>query len=191
MTPLGVRLKHCNIKNMNLSLSLFEILSLSISLVTTLALILAVRQIRINRQQLYLSTIAKCIEDFRKLGDIDKDTTDRKLLWKYIDLVSEELFYFQYDYIPQNVSIEWIDGMFDYLPVTDLNGAVLNSNNCIKILSREIDTFFISFPRIRNSFEIKGIYNFSIIYSEDKDKIKDRIIERIKLAKEILSNVKR
>lgn len=176
---------------MNLSLSLFEILSLSISLVTTLALILAVRQIRINRQQLYLSTIAKCIEDFRKLGDIDKDTTDRKLLWKYIDLVSEELFYFQYDYIPQNVSIEWIDGMFDYLPVTDLNGAVLNSNNCIKILSREIDTFFISFPRIRNSFEIKGSYNFSIIYSEDKDKIKDRIIERIKLAKEILSNVKR
>lgn len=172
-------------------MSLFEICSLTLSGFTVLTLFFAVRQIKINRQQLYLATITKCIQDFRTMGNIDKDTKDEGVLWKYIDLVSEEMFYFQHDYIPTNVSLEWIDGMLDYLPVSDQNGMVLNSDHCIELLAIKIDTFFIRFPRIRRSFQIEGTYNFQVIYSSSKEKIRDRIIERARIGREILSNVKR
>ena len=176
---------------MEIEMSLFEICSLVLSGFTVLTLFFAVRQIKINRQQLYLATITKCIQDFRMMGNIDKDTLDEAVLWKYIDLVSEEMFYFEHDYIPTNVSIEWIDGMLDYLPVSDRHGMVLNSDHCIQLLYDKIDIFFIRFPKIRKSFQIEGTYNFPVIYSSSKDKIRDRIIERARLAKEILSNVKR
>jgi hypothetical protein len=175
---------------MNTSISLFELLSLAVSITTSFAVFLAVRQIKINRQQLYLATITKCIEHFRSFDKLNIDTTDEKVLWNYIDLVSEELFYFQYDYIPTDVSIEWIDGMIDYLPITDKSGSVLNRGNCIHYLADHGEEFLISFPRIRTSFEISEQYDFTLIYSKEKGNIKSRVVERNRLAKEILKNVR-
>lgn len=171
-------------------MSLFELLSLILSATTVVALFLAVRQIKINRQQLYLSTITKCIQDFRSLSGFDKKTTDTKEIWKYVDLVSEELFYFQYDYIPENVSLEWIDGMIDYLPITTKSGEVLNREHCVDYLAKNGEEFLIAFPRIRSSFEVKRDYNFGLVYSKEKELIPRRVKERIRLAKEIFKNVK-
>lgn len=50
--------------NFEFNMTLFETLSLTLSGVTSIALILAVWQIKINRKQLYLATITKCVQDF-------------------------------------------------------------------------------------------------------------------------------
>lgn len=83
-----------------------EIVNLIISSITTLAIIFAVVQIKINRKQLYLSTITKCICDFRNLGYLNQQTTDYLIINRYIDLTNEELFYIQHNYIPKDISKE-------------------------------------------------------------------------------------
>ncbi len=175
---------------MESSMTLYELLSLVVSILTLVALGLAVWQIRINRQQLYLSTITKCVQDFRSLSSINQSTTDRELIWRYVDLVSEELFYFQHDYVPRNVSLEWIDGMIDYLPITDKEGRIQNEDKCLKLLASESEAFLINFPRIRFALTVKQSYDWKKIYSSEMTMVQSRVIERMKLSREVLSNVK-
>lgn len=170
-------------------MSTFEIVSSILSSITILALFLAIRQIKINRQQLYLATISKCIQDFRSLEGLSKGTSDKQVLWRYLDLVSEELFYFQHDYLPKVVSAEWIDGMIDFMPVMNRDGQVLNSDNCVAYLASHHKELLSGFPKIRTAFEVEGHYDFSIIYSAERESQNQRSAMRRRLIAEILRNI--
>lgn len=170
---------------------MLDIISLIVSAVTAFAALFAAIQIKISRKQLFFSTITKCIADFRDLGTINKSTINEDVIHKYIDLTNEELFYFQQDYIPKDISKEWIDGMIDFLPLTNSNGIVLNHEFVIGYILENKDRLLQSFPRIKNAFEIKGNYNFILVYTSDSDKRQLRVEERNKLINEILNNIKR
>ena len=159
--------------------------------VTAGAILFAGAQIIINRKQLHLSTITKCIDSFRALGGIKRDTTDLEIIKEYVDIVNEELFYFQHKYIPKEVSKEWIDGMIDYLPITNTKFDILNQEHCIEYLANNRKDFLRDYPRIQNAFEVRGKYNFRLIYSVDEKERLMRVEERKKLITEILKNIKR
>lgn len=166
-----------------------EILNLIISSITAFAIVFAVVQIKINRKQLFLSTITKCISDFRNLGELNQQTTDSLIINRYVDLTNEELFYFQHKYIPKVITKEWIDGMIDFIPITDNKGQILNKKYCIKYMADNRSYIFQNFPRIQNAFEINKTFDFEIIYSIDETKRIDRVIERKRLIKEILLKI--
>jgi hypothetical protein len=159
-----------------------------IQTITAVAVITAVIQIYINRKQLYLSTITKCISDFRNLQGLNKDTIDKFILWKYIDLTNEELFYFKHDYLPRNVAVEWVDGIIDYIPIKNNKDEVLNKDNCIKELLEKHKEYLSGFPRIINAFSIKEQYDFDLIYNKDNSSLSDRMKERRRLIDEIIRN---
>jgi hypothetical protein len=170
-------------------MSLFEILSLLLNAVLVAAAFVAVRQININRKQLYLSTISKCIEDFKSFRKLDSQTEDASLIHDYLELTNEELFYFQNKYLPEEVAIEWIGGMIDFLPITNEEREIPNSNYCIKVLADNRDKFLSPYPRIKHAFEIKKPCDFDLVYSEDYKQRKERIRERKKVIKQILINI--
>jgi hypothetical protein len=175
----------------NHDLTTYEIFSLIFSLITVLSLVFVVLQIRINRQQLYLSTISKCIDDFRRLEDLTRSTADKSLVRKYVDLVNEELFYFQHNYIPNDVAREWIDGMIDYMPIKDVKGIILNEEYCLRELAINGEEYLTNYPRVEYVFIVRKSYDFALAYSKDKGNRQSRVRLRNKLITEILENLKR
>lgn len=166
-----------------------EILSLIISAITASAIVFAVVQIKINEKQLFLSTITKCIADFRNLGELNRQTTDPVIINRYVDLTNEELFYFQHNYIPKDIMKEWIDGMIDFMPITNINGQILNKKYCIKYIASNRSMVFQNYPRVQNAFEINKIFDFRLIYTTDESKRIDKVKERKMLITEIVKKV--
>lgn len=157
--------------------------------ITAIGVLIAVTAYGVSRKSLYLSTIEKCIEGFRKLKNLQKEPS-RDEVEEYIDLVNEELFYFQHGYLPIEIADEWIDGMIDFLPMFDSKGNVLNPNNCIQDLAENHDSYFQNYPRVVTAFTIKGSYDFKLIYSSDVKSATKRKSQRRKLIIEILKNLK-
>lgn len=65
-----------------------EIANLIISGITALAIVFAVIQIKINKNQLFLSTITKCVSDFRNLGELNRQTKNAVIINRYVDLTN-------------------------------------------------------------------------------------------------------
>lgn len=103
-------------------------LEIAVKLVTIVSLPAIIITIYIARKQLFLSTISKCIDEFRKVV-YDKTTCDEERTKKYIELCNEQLLYIRNNYIPFDIAVEWIDGMIDYLPVINKDREILNLEN--------------------------------------------------------------
>jgi hypothetical protein len=93
-----------------------DIAELIAYIVTIISLPGLILSITFSKKQIHFSAMEKCIRDFR-----DFETSITKLdefvrAKQYIEIVNEEFFYLEEKYLPLVVSIEWIDGMIDYLP---------------------------------------------------------------------------
>lgn len=171
-------------------MTLYESFSLLLNAGIIVGIAYAIRQININRKQLYLSTITKCIQDYKSLRIYSSLITDIQVIRDYLELTNEELFYFQNKYLRDEVATEWIGGMIDFLPITNPQREIINKKYCIKLLSEKRDSFLIGYPRIKHAFEIKNVYDIDLIYSDDYKFRKERIKERKRIIKELLENVK-
>ncbi len=155
--------------------------------IAAIAIIFAAGQIWINRKQLFLSTIAKCIADYRSVLGLEKESVDKTAILKYLDLCNEELFYFKHRYLPLKIAYEWVDGMLNYIPITDKQTNILNPKNCLQYLM-DNPHILNQYPRILVSFEVSGKYDFELIYDTDFLNRKRRQAERKKLTLEIVHN---
>ncbi len=145
------------------------------------AIVFAVRQIQINRNQLYSNTIIRCLDSFQEI-DITQETDDEKQIRRYIDLIGEELFYIQKGFIPKEVALEWIDGMIEFIPLTHGNKEILNQHNCIFHLFKNRAKLLQSYPRIKTAFRVTPWYNEEIVYGEhgnERGKLRARITTEI------------
>ena len=71
-----------------------------------------------SKKQIHFTVMQKCISDFREISR-QKGSFDKEILSQYFELVNEEFFYTENNYLPIKVAIEWVDGMIDYLPFFD------------------------------------------------------------------------
>lgn len=164
--------------------------SLLAQFVTAAGVVAAAIQIIINRKQLFLGTIARCIESFRKIElELSSHPTAEPIIKNYVDLVAEELFYFQNGYIPKVVALEWIDGMIDYLPLLDKNGKVLNIGHGNEQLAAKKDVLLKNYPRIKHAFTISIFYDIELAYSQANNLLLQRTLQRKKIVEEIYNNI--
>ena len=156
--------------------------------ITALTILGAAISYKVSQKNLYLSAIAKCIQDFRAIEDLSSNSSP-KAIKNYVGLVNEELLYFENGYLPSVIAREWIDGMLDFMPITNRNDELLNTENCNKILRDDRHNYLKGYARIRMAFAVRGSYNFKLIYSNDLNKLEIQKTEREKLIKEILRNL--
>lgn len=147
-------------------------------------------QSRINRKQLHLNTISRCITEFRGYNLLSANP-DKKTVSSYIDLINEELFYFKHDYLPKEVAFEWIDGMIDFVPLTNKLEEILNPQDCLLLLRENRTEFFKNYPRVKNAFTISGSYDFIVAFSQDSKKSELRGNNRKLIVEEIYENNRR
>jgi hypothetical protein len=148
-------------------------------LIGTAAIIYGVLSYRVTKNQFNFSVMISCIERFQEILPqvVSADSEVRmQAVRRYIDLCNEELFYFKYHYVPDEVVDEWIEGMAFYLPWLNKEGRNLNPKAI-----QEIEQYNLmqDYPRVRRSFEVTRTYDF------------DSINERMKLINVVKQNLKR
>jgi len=138
--------------------------------------------------------MTKCINDFREIEKEKLNRSDDIIAKNYIDLVNEEFFYVENSYLPLEVSIEWVDGMIDYLPFISIEGEFRKSES-FKIFDNLNTTnkLLMNYPRVFKAIKLRCEINFESIHSnitiEDEGAQKLRKLERDKLIFQMISNL--
>jgi len=140
----------------------------------TIAIVYGFRQYRMGKKQFQFDVMISCIERYQELVPelVQKRSAfkgETTVINKYIDLCNEELFYFKNGYLPEEVVVEWLDGMIDILPLFDEKGININGKS---IISAEL---LINYPRIKSAFTV-GNKQFDL----QKGKERKNLIELIK-----------
>ncbi|MFT3796515.1 hypothetical protein [Flavobacterium sp.] len=145
-----------------------------------------------SKKQIHFSTMSKCINDFREFLKCYGEA-DETLAFEYIDLVNEELFYLEKNYLPVDVAIEWIDGMIDWLPFYNANGDFIQSQNLSFLKNEQYVTIVLNgYPRILKVIQLNKTIDFEKVRlaSLTLENRKLQFEERNKLIFEIISNLK-
>ena len=145
---------------------LLEVISFIATVIGGIAILFAVRDYSTNRKQLNLSALENCITRFRDNFIHLSHQSPEPLVVEYIDLVNEELFYFQNRYLPKAVAREWIDGMIDAIPIYDPIGNVLNQGYCIPLIHQRKLLDQYRFRRVRRAFTIRIQIDPEVIYGD-------------------------
>jgi hypothetical protein len=127
----------------------------------------AVRSYKVVQGQLGFDIIQSCMTRFQNIvadlenipipagnhRDLGVSHSKRAVAKRYIDLCSEELFYFQMGYVPELIMEEWIDGMLSYLPLRDEHNVIVYADYKLRDILRPGD--LKDYPRITESFLVK------------------------------------
>jgi hypothetical protein len=147
----------------------------------------------LSKRQIHFSVMEKCIRDFRDFEKSASKLSELNRAKQYIELINEEFFYLENNYLPVVVSIEWIDGMIDYLPFILGNGKFIKSNDLKELDSIEkTNKLLKNYPRVRKVIQINTSINFEWIHLavDDESKRQLRQKERDKLIFSMITNLK-
>lgn len=125
----------------------------------TVAVVFAIFQYKANKDVRNIELMHRCIDTFRKWAE--KNTA---VNFYYLDFLNEELFYFQNKLIQKEISIEWIEGILDYIQIYANDGTILTKYNeqvNVEALSEWLGKekffnriYFFLYPPIDNSYLI-------------------------------------
>jgi hypothetical protein len=166
-----------------------EVVSFVATVIGGIAILFAVRDYSTNRKQLNLSALESCITRFRENFIHLGHESPEPLVVEYIDLVNEELFYFQNAFLPKVVAQEWIDGMIDAIPLYDPVGNVLNQGYCIPLIHQRKLLDQYRFRRVKRAFTIRHHLDLDLVYGDGAFEPREKA--RQKIVNEIIRNLKR
>ena len=159
--------------------------------VTTISLLGLWAAYSSSKKQIHFATMEKCVSNFKKITKRSGVPVDKSA--EYIEFVSEELFYFENGYLPLAVSIEWIDGMIDYLPFYDKDKAFIASNRLDPLKSQDQAIKLLQdYPRIRKAIQMREAIDFEIVHIsiENETDREKRRQERDKIIYAVIMNLK-
>ena len=167
---------------------LLEFFSFIATIIGGIAILFAVRDYSISRKQLHLSVLQSCVARFRDHFMDLSATSSSTLVRDYLDLVNEEMFYFEQQYLPLEVAHEWLDGMIHYIPIYDGTGKILNEEHCLPQIVQEDMLSNYHFRRIRRIFTVEGNFEVEGIYRATMSEI--NLTERERLIRYLLYNIR-
>ena len=138
-----------------------------------------------NQRQFNFTVMLSCIERYQGLLPVIRnDQEDNSRLKKYVDLTSEEFFYFQQEYIPKSVIVEWLDSIIDIFPLYYNNELRPINSDYISYKAIHNDLLLAAYPRLRKTFSLRNKYDTA---THDLGNKKYRDIRK-GLIKEVASN---
>ena len=160
-----------------------EIIIKIASIINTLAIIGIFIGLIYSKKQLHINVITNCYSRFQdiliKLYD-ESIKNDNETIICYLDLCNEQLFYCKYGYVPKIIALEWLQGMYNYLPHF-INEKQINKESLTNKLTEGMNSIN-SYPRLINTFTFNDVSykkidkmnlkSFNIIYKNLK-KIKE------------------
>ena len=109
------------------------------NIATIIAVIIVVFTFRtyiVNLKKMNFDVVARCVDIYRdKFINLTKDSSDEERIKRYLDLINEELFYYEQNYLPEIVALEWMDGIIDLIPIIQ-NDNIINKKSCIQLIHK-------------------------------------------------------
>lgn len=136
-----------------------------------------------NRDLRNLQLMHRCIDIFRNWFQ-----TNQKVDYAYLELLNEELFYFQKGLIPKQVAIEWIEGILDFIVINGNTHEPLNNYSSQVNISQMEDwpkrkmffarvNYFVN-PQLKNNIAVPGIEESN--HAENKRELALALYKHIK-----------
>ena len=92
------------------------------TMISALAIVFLIVEYNASKNTRNIQLMHRCIDIFREWFN----KPNQKVDIPYLELLNEELFYFQKRLIQKNVAIEWIEGILDFIQVHGNSGVLLN-----------------------------------------------------------------
>lgn len=148
--------------------NLKDLIEVLVGLIGAGALAFAAYTYHVSRKQLNFAVIVSCTERFQKImPDLKSGNTDA--VKQYIDLCHEELFYFKHKYLPDEIVLEWLDGMVFYLPHFHGESELNTEESFLVTLNHPL---LDDYPRIKYTFAAPKEYKIT-----DPDERKELVRE--------------
>ncbi len=130
---------------------------------------------RQSQNQFKFTVMLSCIDRFQQLSPmLSGNSGDLSRLKKYVDLTNEEFFYFQREYIPKEVIVEWMDSIVDSFPIYVKGSEVPINYDQLPFKQIHDLNLLLGYPRIKKAFTLNG---------------KPDLTDKIKLIKLITKNL--
>jgi hypothetical protein len=145
----------------------------------------------LSKKQIHFTAMDKCINNYRNWMKFSDSPLDEIAL-EYIELVNEEFFYLENNYLPIEVCEEWIDGMIGFLPFYTNDNEFIKSNLLEGLENEEwTNNILYEYPRVFKAIKLKKEIDFEKIKLGiiDKDNREIRKREREKLIYQIMTNL--
>ncbi len=94
-------------------------------MISAVAIIFIIIEYIANRNIRNIQLMHRCIDVFRKWSQ----GNDPKVNFEYLEMLNEELFYFQKGLIEKKVALEWIQGIIDTLQLFASDNTLLTDYN--------------------------------------------------------------
>lgn len=146
--------------------------------VTSLSLVAISFTYTFSKKTIHFATMQKCISDFRSIEFEKNAGNEMERARKYFELVNEELFYIENNYLPRVVAVEWIDGMLEYLPLRLTNNQYRLSQKFRNLTSNEIDSLLTDHPRIQKFINLNNKTLNRITLHLKTDLTKDKLTKQ-------------
>jgi hypothetical protein len=110
---------------------------------------------RQSQNQFKFTVMLSCIDRFQHLSPLLRgDNDDISRLKRYVDLTNEEFFYFQREYIPKEIMVEWMDSIVDCFPIY-VNGSDIPINyDRLPFKQIHDENLLKGYPRLMKAFTL-------------------------------------
>lgn len=100
-----------------------EVLANYATVIGSFAIAFVIMEHFINKNVRNIQLMQRCIDQFRSWFS----SPNKKVDLPYLEILNEELFYFQNRLIQKKVAIEWIEGILDFITIFSITGKPLNN----------------------------------------------------------------
>jgi hypothetical protein len=131
----------------------------SLGILGFIGIYLAHRQ---SQNQFKFTVMLSCIDRFQQLSPLLRgDNDDLARLKKYVDLTNEEFFYFQREYIPKEVIVEWMDSIVDFFPIYVSGSESPINYDQLPFKQIHDEKLLDGYPRLKKAFTLNREMNTS------------------------------
>ncbi|WP_027001504.1 hypothetical protein [Hugenholtzia roseola] len=158
---------------------ILEMVSFIATIIGMTALFFGYRTHRISYKQLNFQIVDRCTSRFHQvMHQLHKEPDNPDAVAAYLGLCNEEVFYFKYRYLPEDIILEWIEGMTSTVPHWVGQQNVNHSPNCVRFIFGE-QNLIDNYSRLRLAFTFSSYEEYQIL-KQDKKAFIARVIKNIR-----------
>jgi hypothetical protein len=162
---------------------ILEIAAFIATIIGMTALFFGYRTHRISYKQLNFQIVDRCTTRFHEvMKQLHKDPENPDSVSAYLGLCNEEIFYFKHKYLPEDIIIEWIEGMTNSVPHWVGNKNVNIHRHCIRYTFGKPpfeQNLMLNYQRLRVAFSFDSIEEYKNLRGNKKEFI-NKVIHNLR-----------
>lgn len=145
-----------------------EIISFIATIIGMTALFFGYRTHRISYKQLNFQIVDRCTTRFHQvIQNLHKNPDHSDAVAAYLGLCNEEIFYFKHRYLPEDIILEWLEGMTNTVPHWVEGQNINHHPDCVQYVFGQTN-LMLSYQRLRRAFTFESVEEYENLKANKK-----------------------